>query len=658
MTHLIKGASVALLLSSSALSANDSVLDATKNPAQWAIQTGDYANTRYSNLDQINASNVGDLRVAWTFSTGVLRGHEGSPLVIGDIMYVHTPFPNNVFALDLANDGQIIWRYEPQQDPEVIAVMCCDTVNRGLAYADGMILLSQADTTVVALDAKTGEQKWATKVGDPAIGETLTATVMPVKDKVMVGISGGEYGVRGRMTALNIKDGTEAWKAYSTGPDAEMLIDPEKTMSLGKPVGPDSSLKTWEGDQWKIGGGTIWGWFSYDPELDLIYYGTGNPSTWNPSQRPGDNRWSMTIMARDPDDGMAKWFYQMTPHDEWDFDGVNEMILADIPVDGQERKALVHFDRNGFAYTLDRVSGELLVAKKYDPVVNWATEVVMDKNSDQYGRPQVVDQYSTEFNGEDVNTTGICPAALGTKDQQPAAFSPDTGMFYVPTNHVCMDYEPFRVAYTAGQPYVGATLSMYPAPDSHGGMGNFIAWDAGTGEIKWSIPEKFSVWSGALATGGGVVFYGTLEGYLKAVDAETGKERYSFKTPSGIIGNVTTYERDGQQYVAVLSGIGGWAGIGLAAGLTDANDGLGAVGGRRAGIEQIDAGQGPAALAQHQRQGERDPAAARAREGPLLHDLGQAAGRRPLRHGRFVDVLQLAVSRRVTISRRRPAPAI
>ena len=579
MTHVLKGAALALLVSSSALMANDSVTEAIKNPAQWAIQTGDYANTRYSTLDQINRSNVGDMRVAWTFSTGVLRGHEGSPLVIGDIMYVHTPFPNNLFALDLNNDGKILWRYQPQQDPNVIAVMCCDTVNRGVSYADGMVFLSQADTTVVALDAKTGEVKWSTKVGDAAIGETLTATTMPVKDKLMVGVSGGEYGVRGRMTALNIKDGSVAWKAYSTGPDDEMLMEPEKTTTLGKPVGKDSSLKSWEGDQWKIGGGSVWGWFAYDPALNLMYYGTGNPSTWNPSQRPGDNRWSMTIFARDADTGMARWVYQMTPHDEWDYDGVNEMILTDQDFNGAPRKLLTHMDRNGFGYTLDRETGELLLAKKFDPAVNWATEVVMDPASDQYGRPQVVAQYSTQQNGEDTNTTGVCPSALGTKDQQPSAFSPRTNLVYVPTNHVCMDYEPFRVAYTAGQPYVGATLSMYPAPNSHGGMGNFIAWDNLKGEIRWSLPEQFSVWSGALATAGDVVFYGTLEGYLKAVDAETGKELYRFKTPSGIIGNVMTYEHGGKQYVGVLSGVGGWAGIGLAAGLTNPNEGLGAVGG-------------------------------------------------------------------------------
>jgi PQQ-dependent dehydrogenase (methanol/ethanol family) len=284
----------------------------------------------------------------------------------------------------------------------------------------------------------------------------------------------------------------------------------------------------------------------------------------------------MTIWARNPDTGMAKWVYQMTPHDQWDYDGVNEMVLVDKKIDGKMRKLLVHFDRNGFAYTLDRDNGELLVAKKYDPAVNWASGIDMNKSSKNYGRPILVPKYETSK--EDVNVKGICPAALGTKDEQPSAYSPQTGLFYVPTNHVCMDYEPFRVAYTAGQPYVGATLAMYP-PKGDKNMGNFIAWDAVKGKIVWSDPEQFSVWSGALATAGGVVFYGTLEGYLKAVDAKTGKLLYKFKTPSGIIGNVMTYTHDDKQYIGILSGVGGWAGIGLAAGLTNPNDGLGAVGG-------------------------------------------------------------------------------
>ena len=559
-----------------AASANEQLQKMSQNPKDWVMPAGDYANTRYSELKQITASNVGKLQVAWTFSTGVLRGHEGAPLVIGDVMYVHGPFPNPVFALDLNHDGKILWKYEPRQDPNVIPVMCCDTVNRGLAYSDGKIFLHQADDKLVALGAKTGKVVWSIVNGDPKKGQTGTSAPLVVKDKVLVGTSGGEFGVQCSMTAYDVKDGKQVWKAYSEGPDDQILVDPEKTTDLGKPVGKDSSLKTWEGDQWKIGGGCTWGWISYDPQLNLVYYGSGNPSTWNPSQRPGDNKWSMTIFARNADTGMAKWVYQMTPHDEWDYDGVNEMILADVNVGGTNHKALVHFDRNGFGYTLDRNTGALLVADKFDPKVNWASKIDMDKSSKNYGRPVLVSEYSTEK--ADVNHKGICPAALGSKDEQPAAYSPETKLFYVPTNHVCMDYEPFRVSYTAGQPYVGATLSMYPPPgETH--MGNFIAWDAGKGKIVWSNKEQFSVWSGALATAGGVVFYGTLEGYLKAVDAKTGKELYKFKTPSGIIGNVMTYQHGGKQYVAILSGVGGWAGIGLAAGLTDPHAGLGAVGG-------------------------------------------------------------------------------
>jgi lanthanide-dependent methanol dehydrogenase len=570
--------STAALVAAGSSYANEELIKLSQDPKQWVMPAGNYANTRHSALKQITADNVGKLQVAWTFSTGVLRGHEGAPLVVGDVMYLHGPFPNPVYALDLAHENKIIWKYEPVQDPTVIPVMCCDTVNRGLSYADGKIFLSQADTTLVALDAKTGKVVWSQKNGDPSKGETSTGAPVIIKNKVLVGISGGEFGVRGSVTAYDMKTGQKAWRGYSMGPDSDTLIDPVKTTSLGKPVGPDSSLKTWQGDQWKIGGGSTWGWYSYDPQLNLMYYGSGNPSTWNPKQRPGDNKWSMAVWARDVDTGAVRWVYQMTPHDEWDYDGVNEMILADQPINGQTRKTLVHFDRNGLGYTLDRENGELLVAQKFDPKVNWTTGVDMNKNSPNYGRPAVVAQYSTEHNGEDVNSKGVCPAALGSKDEQPAAYSPDTGLFYVPTNHVCMDYEPFKVNYTAGQPYVGATLSMYPPPGETN-MGNFIAWDAKTGKIVWSNKELFSVWSGALSTAGGIVFYGTLEGYLKAVDAKTGKELFKFKTPSGIIGNVMTYEHGGKQYVAILSGVGGWAGIGLAAGLTNPTDGLGAVGG-------------------------------------------------------------------------------
>ena len=556
----------------------DADLDkALANPNNWAMQAGDMQNHRYSPLKQINKGNVGKMQVAWMFSTGVLRGHEGSPLVIGDTMYLVSPFPNKVFALDL-DTQKIKWRYEPKQDAAVIPQMCCDTVNRGLAFASNKIFLQQADSTLVALDANSGKVIWSVKNGDPKLGAVNTNAPHVFKDKVITGISGGEWGVRGYITAYDVNTGKQVWRAYSTGPDAEMLFDPDKTMTWTdgemKPVGKDSSLKSWQGDQWKIGGGTTWGWYSYDKDLNLLYYGSGNPSTWNPIQRKGDNKWSMTIFARDLDTGMAKWAFQMTPWDQWDYDGVNEMILADINVKGKPTKALVHFDRNGFGYTLDRTTGALLVAQKYDPAVNWATKVDM-----KTGRPEVVKQYAPGENGADVNNKGICPAALGSKDEQPASFDPQTKRFYVPTNHVCMDYEPFQIEYTAGQPYVGATLSMFPAPGGNT-MGNFIAWDAGTGKIVQSKAEKFSVWSGALTTAGGIACYGTLEGYLKCVDSnDINKELFKFKTPSGIIGNVFTYEHKGKQYLGVFSGIGGWAGIGMAAGLEKPEEGLGAVGG-------------------------------------------------------------------------------
>ncbi len=543
----------------------------------WAMPAGNYANWRFTALSQITPQNVKHLAPAWTFSTGVLRGHEGGPLVIGDRMYLVTPFPNIVYALDLNHDGKILWKYEPKQDPSIVPIMCCDTISRGVSYGDGKIFLYQADTTVVALDAVTGKRIWAVKDGDPTRGATGTSAPFVIKDKVLIGVAGGEFGVRGHMTAYDIKTGKRIWRAYSEGPDKDILVDPKKTMSLVTPIGAESSLKSWQGDAWKIGGGATWGWVSYDPKLNLVYYGSGNPAAMNPVQRPGDNKWSSAIWARNADTGMAKWVYQMTPHDQWDYDGINEMILTDQSIDGKMRHLLTHFDRNGFAYTLDRATGALLIAAKYDPSVNWATKIDMDKASKTYGRPQVVMKYSTEHNGEDANTTGVCPASLGTKDEQPAAYSPITRLFYVPTNHLCMDYEPFRVRYTAGEPYDGASISMYP-PKGEKNMGNFIAWDGSKGKIVWSDAERFSVWSGALATASGVVFYGTLSGYLKAVDAETGTELWKFKTPSGIIGNVNAYEHDGKEYIAVVSGIGGWPGIGLAAGLANPTDGLGAVG--------------------------------------------------------------------------------
>ncbi|MDR5170358.1 methanol/ethanol family PQQ-dependent dehydrogenase [Methylobacillus flagellatus] len=582
---------------------------------QWVTQRKDYASTGYSKLSQISQSNVKNLKAAWTFATGVNRGHEGAPLVIGDTMYFTTAFPNNVYALDLNNEEKIKWSYFPKQDPSVQALLCCDNVTRGLAYGDGKIFLQQNDGQLVALDAKTGAKIWDVGVVDVKQGATTTNAPHVFKDKVITGCSGGEYGVRCYLTAYNIKDGSIAWRAYSTGPDSEVLIGKDfnkdnphySSLSVYEDVNggnkeggsfkalpkeklkfpeKDLGVKTWLKPQatkngWEQGGGATWGWYSYDSALNLVYYSTGNPSVWNPDVRPGDNKWSMTIFARDLDTGVAKWGYQLTPHDEWDFDAVNETILWDA--DG--KKLATHFDRNGFGYTLDRQTGKLLVAEKMHPFVNWATGIDLVT-----GIPQKDPKFSTH---EDVNVTGICPAALGVKDQQPAAYSPKTKLFYVPLNHVCMDYEPVEVKYVAGQPWVGATLSMYPGPD--GVMGGFMAWDGLKGKQAWYKKEKFSVWSGALATASDVVFYGTLDRWFKAVDAKSGKELWKFRVGSGVVGNPITYGHKGKQYVAILSGIGGWAGVAMNLGLTNDNEGLGAAGGYKE-LKEWNAAPGGGAL--------------------------------------------------------------
>jgi PQQ-dependent dehydrogenase (methanol/ethanol family) len=573
MKHRVLGLAVAaaVLLGPVVASANQEIIRRSKDDKQWVTAGKDYAVTRYSNLNQINLNNVKNLKAAWTFSTGVLRGHEGAPLVVDNTMYVHTAFPNIVYALDLTKEaGTIKWKYVPKQDPEVIPIACCDVVNRGLAYAEGKLFLQQLDAHLVALDANTGKEVWKQKNGDFKKGETMTNAPLVVKDKVIAGISGGEFGVRGHVTAYNINNGQQVWRAYSMGPDEEVKLAADFNSAVPQYGQKGQGTQTWQGDEWQRGGGTTWGWYSYDPELNLFYYSTGNPGSWNPDQRPGDNKWSMTIFARNPDTGEAKWAYQMTPHDAWDFDGVNENILADLQIGGRTVKALVHFDRNGFGYTLDRTNGKLLVAKPYGPV-NWAKSIDL-----QSGRPQ---EDPSKRTSAQRNTKDICPAAIGFKDQQPAAFSPKTKLFYVPTNNICMDYEGVEVKYQAGLPYVGAIVRMYPGPGGH--RGAFIAWDASTGTKKWEIKENLPAYGGALATAGDVVFYGTMEGWLKAADANSGKVLWKFRTPSGIIGNPMTYMGpDGKQYVAVLSGVGGWAGIGIAAGIgaEDPTAGLGALG--------------------------------------------------------------------------------
>lgn len=519
---------------------------------QWMMPAGDYGNTRYSPLDKINTGNVQNLHVVGTFSTGIPHGHEGAPLVVGSTLYIVTPFPNNLIALDLTQPGfPQKWIFEPHPDITSVGIACCDVVNRGASYADGKIIYNTLDAHTVAVDANTGKLAWKTQVGDIRYGETTTMAPIVAKDVVIVGNSGGELGVRGQLTGLDVKTGKVLWKAYSTGSDKDVLIGSDFHPFYAKDRGKDLGMSTWTPGQWKLGGGTIWGWVSYDPELNLIYYGTGNPGVWNPDMRPGDNKWSITIWARNPETGMAKWAYQVEPHDGFDYDEIMENVLVDMPWHGKMRKLLVHPGRTGFVFVMDRETGELLSAEKFEPVT-WANGFDL--------KTGVVDQNQALRTHFGQYTKGICPSSTGGKEFVPSSFSPKTGYLYIPAHNTCMDYEGTAVNYIAGTPYLGASVRMYPGPGGY--QGELIAWDVANAKKVWSIKDPdFPVYSGVLTTGGDIAFYGTMEGWFRAVDTRTGKVLWQYKTGSGIVGNPMTFTGpDGKQYVAIYSGIGGWMG--------------------------------------------------------------------------------------------------
>jgi lanthanide-dependent methanol dehydrogenase len=539
---------------------------------QWTTVAGDASNTRYSPLAEIDRDSVKRLALAFRFSTGVTRGHEAAPLVIGSTMVIVTPYPNIVYALDLTRPGaNVKWKFEPKPLAEAQGVACCDVVNRGAAYADGRIFFNTLDNQTIALDLETGRELWRTRLGEIRRGETMTMAPLVVKDKVLVGNSGGEMGVRGWLTALDAASGRIAWRAWSTGPDKDVLIGPAFKPHYPQDRGTDLGVKSWPPEAWKIGGGTVWGFLSYDPELDLVYYGTANPGPWNPEQRPGDNKWTSGTFARRPDTGEAVWFYQWNPHDLHDYDGINEHVLVDLPIGGgpggRMRKVLLHPDRNGYLYVLDRATGEVLSADAFTQITS---SLGVDIPSGRL-RPN---PQTAPRTGEVVRN--ICPASPGAKDWQPSAWSPRTRLLYIPHQNLCQDAASYEVGYIAGTPYVGADVKMKPGPGGH--RGEFSAWDPVARRKAWRITEHFPVWSGALATAGDLVFYGTMDGWFKAVDAKSGELLWQQRLSSGIIGQPVSYRGpDGRQYVAVLSGVGGWAGAILAGGL-DPRDGTAALG--------------------------------------------------------------------------------
>ncbi len=520
---------------------------APRDDGQWTMPARDNAATRYSGLAQITPTNATRLKPVWSFSTGVLGGHEGQPLVVGSTMYVVTPFPNVLYAFDLTREGYPLkWKYRPAVNPTALGTACCDAINRGAVYADGKIIYNLLDGHTVAVDASDGHEVWNTQIADMGQGETTPMAPFVAGNRVIVGPSGGEFGIYGWVKGLDLATGKILWTAHNMGPDSLMLARP----GVGRYVGePNIGVSTWQGDSWRRGGAPVWGWISYDPQVDLIYFGTGNPGPYNTEQRPGENKWTNSVLARRPRDGTLAWAYQFTPHDSWDYDSNAEMILADLVVGGRMRHVLVHFDKNGFAYTLDRVTGELLVAKPFANVT-WAKGI-----NKRTGLP-ILDTTKTTGASRG-NVKGICPSLEGGKSPaSPSAYSPRTGLFYTATNNLCMNFEAAPVTRIPGTPYIGATTPYFIGPGGYGGA--FIAWDAARGRRVWKIDEKFPVWSGSVVTAGDVVFYGTLDGWFKAANARTGKVLWKFKVGSGVVGAPISFRGpDGKQYIAVYAGIGG-----------------------------------------------------------------------------------------------------
>jgi PQQ-dependent dehydrogenase (methanol/ethanol family) len=515
-------------------------LQGTLKPA-----AGDLANTRYSPLSAINTQNVGQLKVAWTYDTGSTRGHEGAPLVSADTIYVVTPFPNKLVALDLT--GKEKWEATVQQNGATEARTCCDSVNHGAALANGTVYFATLDAQVVAVDAASGAVKWTTSVGDADLGETVTAQPAVIGDQVLIGVSGELFGKRGKLEALDAATGEPRWSAYSTGPDSDVKIGPRFQPFYDQDRGKELGTKTWPSDAWLRGGGDVSGFLAYDPATGLVYHGTGAPAPWNQDQRPGDNKWTSGVFARDAKTGEAVWFYPFSSHARYPYDGTAETVLLDL----NGRGVLIHPDANGYVYVLDRKTGEVLAA---DPFVN-----VTESTSVELKTGRLVENDNKQpLPGKVVHD--VCPSAAGAKNWQPSAFSPDTGLLYIPHETMCMDFEAVPTGFLRETPYIGANLKMFDAPDADGKLGALTAWDPVKHRAVWSLPEQFPVWGGALATAGGLVFYGTMDGDFRAVDAKTGKQLWSTHLPSGVVGQPVTFEAGGRQYVAVYSGVGGWAG--------------------------------------------------------------------------------------------------
>ncbi|AUC94202.1 MULTISPECIES: PQQ-dependent methanol/ethanol family dehydrogenase [Bradyrhizobium] len=513
--------------------ANDSVVKAVSDPNGWAIAGHDYGNTRYSPLKQINSENAGKLQLVYSLSLASLRSNESSPVVIGKTLYVSTSWgPKYVYAIDAAT-GARKWTWQPDIPDDVLQYACCDVNNRGVSYADGKIFVGRLDGKLTALDAETGKELWTSTVVDYKQGSVITSPPLIVRDKVITGFGGGEYGVRGSLQAFNLKDGKLLWQTFTV------------------PAPGEPGSDTWKGDTGLHGGGAPWLVGSYDAKTDTVYWGTSNPGPWNTAVRStGDgnfgkltNLYTASTLAIDPNTGKIKWHIQGTPADAWDYDGVNELLLADLKIKGAETPVLMKADRNGFFFVANRETGKVISAEKY-VFANWAKKwdiSTMRAEEDPDKRP-----------GPGHPAKDICPNLIGGKNWQPMSFNPQTGLVYIPSNNVCMDWSVSDVNYKRGVFYLGAEFPTKPGPG--GFLGELVAWDPIANKKVWGIKEDLPFNGGTLTTGGNLVFSGNLHGDFRAIDAKNGKVLWSKNLGSGIGAGPVTYSVDGKQYVAIVVG--------------------------------------------------------------------------------------------------------
>jgi PQQ-dependent dehydrogenase (methanol/ethanol family) len=499
----------------------------------WPSYGQNNGNTRYSPLKQINEKNVGKLKLAYSFSLASLRSNESTPLVVGDTMYVTSSWgPKFVYALNAAT-GERKWVYEPEIPEDVMQYGCCDVQNRGAAYADGKLFIGRLDGKLTAIDAATGKELWTADVVDYTQGSVITSPPLVAKDKVITGFGGGEYGARGSLQAYDVNTGKEVWRTY-------MVPGP------GEP-GNDS----WKGDSWKHGGAAPWLVGSYDPETNLVLWGTSNPSPWNSAVRStgnGDygkltNLYSASTVALDADTGQIKWHLQGTPADSWDYDGVNEALLADLPIDGKKVPVMMKADRNGFFFVANRKDGEVISAEKYVPTT-WASKWDIKTK-----RP-VEDPEKRASPGKPAK--GACPNLIGGKNWQPMSYNPGTGFVYIPSNNVCMDWAVSDVSYKKGVFYLGAEFPTAPGPGGY--LGELIAWDPVAKKKAWGVTTDLPFNGGTLTTGGNLVFWGDMHGFFRAFDAKNGKELWKVQLGSGIGPGAISYEVNGKQYIAIVVG--------------------------------------------------------------------------------------------------------